>query len=380
MITLAVVFWLAAGLAVYTLVGYPLLSVVLASIVRREVRKGPITPKVTMIIAAYNEEEAIAKKLQDTLDLDYPADELEIIVASDGSTDRTDEIVQSFADRGVRLYRGPGRQGKTATLNGAVQQATGEILVFSDATGVYNRQSIRALAGNFNDPTIGCVTGRVTYRYGEDSTSKGFKFYQRFAVAVRMAETHFGSQTSVSGSIHAMRRELYRQANPAFSLDVINAMHTVAQGCRVAYEADATSLEESRTCLRDEFRCRIRISVRGTSMIPYVLKQLLRRGRLGYLFQFISHKLLRWWLWFLLAVMLLSSAALMPVSPVYVAAFVAQVLWYGLGLIGMLTIGRRHKIPGVSSVAFFVMANAAMCVGAVKALAGGRMPKWEPVR
>lgn len=375
-----IVFWCSTGLAFYTLCLYPLLAMTLAAIVRRHVKKGPFTPRLTLIIAAYNEERAIRQKLEHTLALDYPKDKLEVIVASDGSADRTDEIVREFAHRGVRLFRTEGRLGKTATLNAAVATATGDILVFSDATGRYNSEALRELASNFNDPTVGCVTGRVAYRYGTDATSKGFSGYQKIAVAVRMAETRFGSQTSVSGSIHAIRRELYRPADPGFTLDVANAVHTVIGGLRVVYERNAVSLEESRENMGDEFRCRVRISVRVNSMIPYILRQLFGHGRLGYAFQMISHKILRWWLWFLLCASLITNTLLIGQGRVYAVLAVVQLSLYGLGLAGLLVQRLKIRLPLVPTLSFFIMGNTAMCVGAIKRLVGRRMPTWQPVR
>jgi glycosyltransferase involved in cell wall biosynthesis len=379
MVLLEFIFWGSLALTAYTLVGYPVLTVLLAALVRKRVDKRPCTPGVSFIIAAYNEERVLEEKLRQTLELDYPSDKLEVIVASDGSTDGTDEIARSFADRGVRLHRTTGRLGKTATLNETVPKATGEILIFSDATGVFNRESIRELVANFADPQVGCVTGRVSYRYGRDVNSRGFQGYQRLAVAVRRAETLFGSQTSVSGSIHAVRRSLYRPARPDFSLDVIDAVHAVIQRHRVVYEYNAVSLEESRSSLVDEFRCRVRIGVRGTAMIPYVLGQLLRHGRFGYAFQMVSHKMLRWWLWLLLLLLLASNMALAGQARFYAVTAVVQAAGYGAAVLG-LAAGKRLRLPLLSTASFFVMANAAMAVGAIKGLAGRRMAKWEPVR
>ncbi|MFO0973680.1 MAG: glycosyltransferase [Phycisphaerae bacterium] len=376
-----IIFWTALAAVAYALLVYPVLAVLLAVAARRRARREPVEPTVSMIIAAYNEETAIGEKLEQTLALDYPRDRLEVIVASDGSSDRTDAIVQSFADRGVRLFRGPGRQGKTGTLNGAVAMATGEIVVFSDATGVFSRNSLRELASYFADPTVGCVTGRVAYRYGSDTTSRGFRAYQRFAVAVRRAESEWGSETSVSGSIHALRRTLYRPTNPAYSLDVINAVHAVASGQRVLYAYEAVSLEESRQRLADEFRCRVRIGVRATTMVPYILRTLLSAGRVGYLFQMISHKVLRWWLWFFLLVALASSGALAAWrGGLYGWLFAVQAAGYAIGTGATILEAKRVRVPGLSGLTLFVVGNAAMLVGAFKALVGQRMARWEPVR
>lgn len=381
MIALQIIFWVMLALIAYCLIGYPLLTLLLAAIVRKKVDKKPYTPKVSLIIAAYNEEDAIAEKIEQTLALDYPADKLEVIVTSDASTDRTDEIVKTYAEKGVILFRATGRNGKTSALNETVKEAvTGDILIFSDATGAFNDQAIKEIVANFNDPKVGCVTGRVAYSYGKDTTSEGFKGYQKFAVAVRRAETNFGSQTSVSGAIHAIRRNLYRHANPAFSLDVIDAVHTVIQGYRVVYENQAVVLEESREKLSHEFQCRIRISVRGTSMIPYILTQLFKHKKFSYAFQMISHKILRWWLWCCLIVVFATNMILIKYSPVYTAIALIQLTGYTIGIIAMTAALTGKKIPFLSTLAFFMMANTAMAVGAVKALMGKKMAKWEPVR
>jgi cellulose synthase/poly-beta-1,6-N-acetylglucosamine synthase-like glycosyltransferase len=373
-------FWSAALLILYALIGYPLLTLLLGQIVRREVAKSAVTPRVTLIIAAYNEATVIARKLEQSLALEYPEGQLEILVADDGSTDGTDEIVKSFSGRGVRLHRREGRGGKTLTLNEAAGAASGEILVFSDATSVYNAGSIRALASCFADPSVGCVSGRVVYDYGTDVVSTGFKAYQRFAVAVRRAESRFGSLTSVSGAIHALRSDLFRPSAAAFTQDVADAVHAVLQGYRVVYENDATAREDSREHLGDEFASRVRMSVRANTMISHVLMSLFRQRCWGYLFQVVSHKLLRWWLWLPLALAFLSSWALLGQGAIYGIAALVQLLFYGIGLLTIRLEGSRFTLPGASALAFFLVGNAAMCIGALRFLRSGGMARWEPIR
>lgn len=369
--------WVAYALVVYPAIS---LGMGLLSSLRPRLRKGDVTPTLSVIVSAYNEEAVIHEKIAATLALDYPRDRIEVIVASDGSTDRTDEIVKTFGDPRVRLFRSEGRLGKTAALNGAVEIASGEILVFSDATGEFSPGALRALAANFADPRVGCVAGRVAYRYGEDRTSQGFRGYQRIAVAIRRAENAFGDQTSVSGSIHAMRRELFRPGVPGFSMDVIDALHTVLQGRRVVYEYDAVSLEDSRTRTRDEWRARVRISVRNNSMTPYIVRELVRHRRWRFAFQMLSHKLLRWWLWLPLSVAFVSSLALAGEHWAYALLAAGQVAFYAVALLGLVA-GRR--LPGqriAAFAAFFVMGNAAACVGTLTALAGAQRAAWEPIR
>lgn len=375
-------FWVSIAWIAYTLVVYPGIAVTVGALASRlrPPKRSDATPRISYLISAYNEEKAIEEKLRQTLALDYPPDRLEVIVASDGSTDRTDEIVKSFRDPRVRLVRTEGRLGKTATLARAVEACTGEILVFSDATGIFSPNALRALASRFADPEVGCVAGRVAYRYGADATSEGFRGYQRVAVAVRRAENGFGDQTSVSGSIHALRRELFRPGRPGFSMDVIDALHTVVQGRRVVYEYDAVSLEDSRQSTKDEFDARVRISVRNTNMAPYILRELATAGRWFYLFQMVSHKLMRWWLWIPLLVAFVTNWVVAGESPLLLGLAVAQTLAYAGAVVGLVR-GRRGALGRVTALlSFFVMGNVAMAVGTLKGLAGAQRPAWEPVR
>jgi cellulose synthase/poly-beta-1,6-N-acetylglucosamine synthase-like glycosyltransferase len=375
-----VAFWCSAFLIAYTLVGYPLIALLWGSISRRDPEKAELTPTMTLIIAAYNEEDAIAEKIEQSLALDYPEEKLEILVADDGSTDRTTEIVRSFSERGVRLHRSEGRVGKTATLNTAASDACGEILVFSDATTVYTSDSLRKLAANFADPSVGCVGGRVAYHYGEDVASSGFRSYQGFAVGVRRAEGRFGSTTSVSGAIHALRKELFRPAAAEFTPDLSNPVHTVVQGHRVIYENDAVGVEESRTRLRDEYQARIRNSVLQNSMLGYIVSELISSRRFAYLFQMVSHKFLRWWLGPLLLLALLTNLILIPHGTLYVLLGVLQLAVLSLAVVAVVTEGSERKIPGASSLAFFLVGNAGMCVGIFRWLRSGGMKTWEPIR
>lgn len=375
-----VIFWISLILVAYTLIGYPVIANLLAIVARRDVQKQYIEPRISFIIAAYNEETSIAEKLEQTLALDYPPDQLEIIVADDGSSDRTPEIVRSFGDRGVIHFRSDHRAGKTDCLNRAAAIATGEILVFSDATGVFDARSLRELASHFADPDVGCVSGRVAYRYGKDLTSGGFRVYQRVVVGVRRAEGAFGSVTSVSGAIHAVRASVFRPTDPTYTQDLADAIHTVVQGKRVSYEYDAIAWEDSRASLRSEFESRIRICVREHTMLAFIIGSLVRARRWMYLFQMFSHKFLRWWLWAPLVMLLVSSLALAGTSPLHAVAAALQIAFYlgGIAAIWFERAGRR--IPGTSPLAFFVAGNAAMCIGLFRWLRKGAMPTWNPIR
>src|SRR5438105_15336871 len=190
MIVAKIIFILSLLLVAYAYAGYPVLIFILSRLFHRPVHKAEITPKVSLIITAYNEERDIAAKLDNTLALDYPADKLEIIVASDCSSDRTDDIARSFAARGVRLHRQAERWGKTAAQNSAVELARGDVLLFSDATTLYERDVLRALAPNFADPSVGCVAGRLVYvDAAASSGGRGAKSYWGYETFLKTRES-----------------------------------------------------------------------------------------------------------------------------------------------------------------------------------------------
>ena len=379
--------WLLyASLAVlaYTYAGYPLLAGLLATLAARPHRTGAIEPSVSLIILAHNEEEALGAKLENTLALDYPPDRLEIVVASDGSTDRTDAIALDHAQRGVQLVRAPDHPGKTETTNRAVAQTRGEILVFSDATGAYNPGALRALVRSFADPRVGAVSGRVVYDYPDAASAQGFRAYQRFAVWARRAESVWGTETSVSGSICAVRRSAFEPLPRHLDFDMAHPLHVAARGLRAVYEPEAVSREEARSAARSEFSARVRMALFAFGFVPYALARIAsaRRSRsFGlYVFQFVSHKLMRWIAPLWLGLLALTSAALAGTSRLAALALIAQLILYGSAALAyrVRLEGRAAAILGVPL--FFVTLHWAFAVGLWRYLRGQRAGVWSPER
>jgi cellulose synthase/poly-beta-1,6-N-acetylglucosamine synthase-like glycosyltransferase len=205
-----VIFWLSVAAVGYAYVGYPLLLSLLSLIRPKPVHSENWTPSVSVIIAAYNEERDLAAKLENTLALDYPKSHLEVIVTSDCSTDRTDEITRSFAPRGVRLHRQEERHGKTAAQNAAVTKASGEIIVFSDATTHYQPDVLRLMTPAFADQSVGCVTGRVIYQDSkESSVGAGTQSYWNYEFFLKKHESNVCSLIGVCGCMYAVRKSAY---------------------------------------------------------------------------------------------------------------------------------------------------------------------------
>ncbi len=364
----------------YTYLGYPLLVQLLARLRPRPVRRAAIEPTVSLIIAAYNEEKSLGAKLENTLELDYPRDRLEIVVASDGSTDRTHDIVRSYAARGVRLFVPERHLGKTGTANAVVPTTSGEVLVFSDATGRFNPGALRALVANFADPAVGAVTGRVAYHYDAGVAARGFAAYQRFVVPQRKAESRFGSETSVSGSIHAIRRASFRPAPPELSYDMVHPLHVAQAGQRTVYEDAAESLETARARAGEEFRTRVRLAVRAYSFLPYLLRGLPRCRDPLYVFQVLSHKVLRWLSPVLLAVAAAAALLLAPRGGAWLLPAAALLLLSLAAGLGWVASRLGLSARALAAPLFFATINLAFLVGLAKYLGGARLAGWKTER
>jgi len=375
-----VAFWILVFCPIYSMGLYPLLMLMLGRIVRRRFIREPITPPVSLIIAAFNEEKAIAAKLENSLALDYPHDRLEILVASDASTDRTDDLVRAFESRGVRLLRFEGGLGKSAMLNAAAANAAGDILCFSDATGMWSAESVRAMAAHFADPRVGCVSGWVKYRYGNSVTAQGFGVYQRFVMALRRAEAAFGAGVNAPGSIHAVRRSAFVPSPPDTFMDMADPFHTACQGLRTTFEESAVSVEESRTRPKDEFQARVRINLRSWRFMFYALTRFPLLRSPMYCFQLVSHKFLRWLIGPSLIPILALNIVLAGERPIYRVTLAMQAAFYLLTIAGFVSDRLGVRLRGLSGLVFFNAVNWAYVVALVKYLAGRRARRWVPSR
>lgn len=374
--------WLLAigfVLLLYTYLGYPALMWLLSKIVPRPIRQEDITPTVTIIIAAYNEEAAIGRKVEDTLALDYPRDRLEIIVASDGSTDRTDEIVLGYAERGVLLKRVEGRRGKTAAQNETVNTATGEILVFTDATTVLEREAIRRMVRVFADPAVGCASGHLNYVSSGDGVGRGGVAYWHYERALKRWESRASSLIGVSGCFYAIRKSLYRDIPPHLISDFVVALNTRERDYRVVYAEDAVCYEETLTTSAREFNMRVRVAIRSYAAL-WEKRALLNPFRYPlYSLQLFSHKVLRYLAPLMLLDVWVANVFLLG-NPAARLLFVAQCSFYGLALVGHWLTGRQARGGLIVKPYYFCLANAAALVALLRFLAGERMVVWKPLR
>jgi len=376
-------FWLAAGLLVYVYAGFPALVAAVGWLRRREVNKKPITPSVSLIIAAYNEEESIGQRLENALALDYPEEALETIVASDGSTDRTETIVQRYADHRVRLLSLP-RCGKIPALNAAVAQARGEILVFSDANSMCDSQALRKLTQNFADAEVGGVVGKTGYIISPDSesSSRGEDLYWNYDSWLKQLESFSGNVVSAHGGLYAIRRELYIPvSDPAVTDDFAISTAVIEQGRRLVFECAAHSYETAVPKAGREFQRRTRLMTRGLRAL-LLRKRLLNPCRYGfYSLALFSHKVLRRLLAVALVIAFASSLALSSSGVLYSFAAATQVIFYSAAGAGYLL--RRTRLGHRKCLYipfFYCMANAAALVAVAKLMRGERITLWQPQR
>src|SRR5215831_989869 len=375
-----IAFWVATLLLFYVYVGYPCLLALLGLFVRRPRPEPQYCPRLSLMIAAYNEEGAIEEKIRQTLALDYPADQIEVLVLSDSSTDRTDEIVSAFPDSRVRLVRMPERRGKTHAQNVAARQATGEVLVFSDATAIYHPQALRYLAANYDDSRVGAVSGR--YKYfdpGDQSpTGLGSSVFWNYENLIKMMQSRIRTITGCCGCIYSVRTSAYTELAEDVISDLVQPLRVIRKGYKVVFEDRALAFEETTQSTADEFAMRVRIVTRAMRGLLSV-RDLLKPWKFPWVaLQLASHKILRWMAPFLLLTLFIANLALLD-SPVYRLVLAAQLFFYAAALLNiLLPVHRKWKLLGLPL--YFCTLNAAALAGMFELCRGRKYVTWQTVR
>ena len=378
---LPVIFWACFLLVAYTYLLYPAVLFLASSAARLWRRAamsldgGPM-PAVSLVIPAHNEERHLSAKLANLAALDYPRERLEVLFVSDGSTDATNEILGRAAEAGkVTLLALPARGGKSNALNQAVPRTKHDVLVFSDAATLFAPDAVTKMVRHFADPRVGVVCGALQFQASPESRqTEGL--YWRYESLLRLMESRIGVTLTASGAIYALRRECFVPlSTDTLVEDLVVPMTARRLGFRVLYDPEARGTDFAASTVAGEFSRRVRIATGSFRALGGLL-----RGPLDPVtaFAFVSHKLLRWTLPFLLIGMLLTSAAMLD-SPLYRALFVLQVLFYGWGLAGYLL---RPRIQGIryALVPYYLLAmHLAFLVGFVRYLSGRREIEWRQV-
>ena len=383
---MAVLFWFSLFLLWYIYIGYPVFVWCLGKWHKQSIRKDSndeYEPFVSILIAAYNEENNIAETIQNKLSLDYPKKNFEIIVVSDESSDRTDEIVQSIADKeldvSIRLIRQSPRKGKTSGLNLIVPEAKGEVIIFSDANSIYDIDALRILVSNFYDPGIGYVTGKMVYVNSSGAMiGDGCSAYMKYENWLRRHETHLGSIVGVDGGIDAMRKNLYQALNADQLPDFVQPLKVVENGYRVIYEESAILKEQALSSAESEYKMRVRVSLRALWAL-HDMRQLLNPVNYKiFSVQLISHKLFRYLAFVPQVTLVLSNVFLISESPFYFLFFIAQVLFFSLAWVGHASESNEENPVWLTLPYYFSLLNISSMHATWRYLKGEKQIIWNP--
>lgn len=373
------IFLLSLTFILYTYLGYPAYLLIRARLLPRPVHKAvpPTWPMVTVVVAARNEEANIARRIHNLLDQDYPANRLEIIVASDGSTDATNQIVTNLAaahDR-ITLVASHPAQGKPAALNKGVARARGEIIVFADSRQQFEPQAVAELAANFSDPEVGCVSGELVFVQDQDSAIRAeMGAYWHYEKMVRKLESRTGSVAGATGAIYAIRKSLYKNLPEETILDdVLTPMNIVMQGRRCVFDASALAFDAVSKDIQSEMTRKVR-TLAGNWQLLALAPGLASPRANPIWFGFFSHKLFR--LVVPLAMILALAVNLFLAGTFYRLVLAVQVGFYGAALAAHVHTGVRENSV-CRLIYFFVQLNWAALVGTWYFLSGNVGKTWK---
>ncbi len=373
-----IVFITAMSLVFFAYFGYPLTLLAIAlSGGGRGVRNSGITPSVTVVIAAYNEEGKIEAKLENTLVMEYPGDKLQIIVVSDGSTDSTNRIVGEYANRGVEIVETTGRVGKEGAQLQALPHARGEIIVFTDVATLSDINCIKNMVRNFADDTVGCVSSEDrVIKNGKDVGGEGA--YVRYEMWIRNLESRVGSVVGLSGSLFAVRASLCSDFSAEQQSDFRTVLVCIRHRLRGVSDPSVIGYYNDVPEEGDEFGRKVRTMVRALTVF-FKNADLLALWRYGLpAYELLCHKLLRWMVPWFLALAFISNAILISKSVSYFFLFIAQMIFYMGAAAGIRK--RNNENFFLRVAAYFVRVNLSIAIAWIHYLKGRRIVKWEPTK
>lgn len=381
-----IAFWSSLLLIVYTFLGY---AIVLFCLIRiKRLFKKPITfsyptelPSVTILIAAYNEEDIIEDKIQNTLALDYPKERLEVIIITDGSTDDTPVRVSKYGS--VKLMHSSLRAGKMAAIKRAISSVTGEILVFTDANTFLNRKSIKELVKHYQNPNVGAVAGEKRIAVGEtaDASSAGEGFYWKYESLLKKWDYELYSNVGAAGELFSIRSLLFEPVEADTIIDDhMIAMRIAEKGYIIAYEPLAYAMESASADSNEELKRKIRIAAGGIQSI-FRLNRAANPFKYPVLtFQYVSHRVLRWTVTpFAMILVFILNAMIIQVNPsvTYIFLFTAQVLFYMLSIAGWYFERRNVRLKALFIPFYFCMMNYAVLAGIIRYFRKQQSAAWE---
>jgi cellulose synthase/poly-beta-1,6-N-acetylglucosamine synthase-like glycosyltransferase len=365
-------FWASLLLVSYAYAGYPLFLALIAAVRRRLVQRAPLLPEITVIVPVHSQREEIRRKIENLLSLDYPSEKVRIVISSDGSTDGTDRVVEEYAPRGVILLRSDKREGKVAAQNRALEEARGEIVVFTDASILLSRGALRAIVRPFADQSVGCVSSE------DDVPAGGEGMYVRYEMALRRLEASVSTMVGVSGSFYAVRRELCEPTPTRYTRDFLVPLDVIRRGYRVVSEPAARGRFLPAPTPASEFRRKTRTVMRGMDVLWY-RRGLLHPFRRPFVaWALLSHKIFRWLVPPAL-VMAYGLSGILAGRGLYLALFLLQTALYLFPFVSWPVPSLRDSLLS-KAIRFFLTTNAAVAAAWFRFLRGERAIVWEPTK
>jgi cellulose synthase/poly-beta-1,6-N-acetylglucosamine synthase-like glycosyltransferase len=380
MTILATLFWISMLAIVYVYQGYrwvlELLCVVRSrNAVQLASQSTPLS--ITVLLTVHNEELKIERRVRNILECDYPPERIEVMIASDGSTDQTEEIVEALSvSLPVRLFRSGGQSGKTETQNRAIPAASGEIIVFTDADTVFARDYLIEIVAPFADPTVGCVTAGLRFQQSDNSVSENQGFYWNYELKLRELESRLGILAVASGQAMAVRKSLLKPMPAHVGEDCVLPLEIVRQGYSVRHQTSARAYDVLENEPEREFNTRVRMTLRnwvGTWLYCRLLNPITHPD---YAFALWSHKLLRWLSPLFVLTATMTTFALINYQPYRVFSWLAA-LFYMSAAVGWFAGRCGTKIPVASTIFSFVLANVGFLIGLLKALSGHKVVAYR---
>jgi biofilm PGA synthesis N-glycosyltransferase PgaC len=377
-------FWLCLCLIIYCYFGYPLILVLLTKIFSQPVQKHPIESSISIILAVFNEEDVMKRKLDNIFSLDYPKEKMEILIGSDGSTDQTVEIIKSNFDPRVRLFAYQERRGKMLTLNDLVAQARSEILIFMDARQEFAKNSLKELVANFADKRVGCASGELMFSRSDHPTAKGINLYWSYEKFLRAQESRLHSMLGATGAIYAIRRPLFRPIPRHIVLDDMYVpFQIIKQGYRAIFDASAKAYDEAAVSAKEEHHRKAR-TLFGNYQIFGLFASLFNPFTSPIAVQFFSHKFLRVVAPFLMIAAFIINVFLTP-QPFYKNLFVLQIFFYTMAAIGGLARNTKYGMfKAIAKVCYvpyvFCLLNFSALSGFFRFLFSEQQVTWQKAR
>lgn len=368
-----ILFWLSILVIFYVYLGYPVIVYLVLFVSKKPVKKKYIYPTISVIISAYNEGKNIENKIRNLLNLDYPKDKLEILIGSDGSTDRTDAIISKYINGKIKFFRHFERQGKPTMLNMLAREAKGEVFIFTDARQKLDKDSFKELVKNFSDHKVGSVSAELLFEKADSKTASGVALYWRYEKFIRNCESKIGSMLGATGALYAIRRELFPDLPRNLILDDVYIPITIIQkGYRAIFEPKAKVFDQVAKNAKEEFLRKTR-TLAGNFQLFYYLKKLFNPFQSLVGLQFFSHKFLRLVVPFLLVIVFVINFFILD-SYFYNLVFILQITFYTFACLGLIIkhVNRLFDVP-----CMFCVMNLAAVVGLYRFLTHKQDVLWR---